>query len=212
MTAFYMFRVIYLAFTGESRAIANHGHDEGHHAAHESPAVMVIPMVVLGVLAIFSGFWNIGGQFTAFLGEAGESQSFLAGFFGVFTHPLPWIALAAAGLGILLAHAMYGAKWISAEKVSHMFKPFYSLFFNKYWMDALYEKVVVKFALLGGLFAGFQQFDTHAIDGAVNGVADVTVEGGRVARRMQTGQLQLYALTIGIGLVAIIVCVFIFGK
>jgi hypothetical protein len=50
------------------------------------------------------------------------------------------------------------------------------------------------------------------VDGAANGVAGVTIEGGKTVRRAQTGQLQLYALTIGIGLVAIIICVFVFGR
>ncbi len=95
------------------------------------PMVMVIPMLVLGILAVVSGFWNVTGQFAAFLGEGGETQSFVSGFFGVFTHPLPWISLVVAVLGIFLAYAMYSAKWISAEKIGDMFKPFYTLFLQQ---------------------------------------------------------------------------------
>jgi NADH-quinone oxidoreductase subunit L len=212
MTAFYMFRVVFLTFGGESRAVASHGHDEAHGQAHESPKVMVIPMLVLGILAVISGFWGVTGQFSAFLGEAGETQSFISGLFSVFTHPLPWISLIVAGLGILLAYAIYSAKWISAENIGRTFKPFYTLLFNKYWFDTLYEKLIVGVALLGGLFTGFQKFDSGVVDGAVNGAGEVTVESGKAVRRTETGQLQLYALTIGIGLVAIIICVFIFGR
>ena len=212
MTAFYMFRVVFLTFAGESRAVTQHGNTEGHGQPHESPKVMLIPMFILGILAAVSGFWNVTGQFSVFLGEGRETQSFLTGFFGVFTHPLPWIALAVAVLGIVLAWATYSVKAISAEKIGNLFKPLYKLFYNKYWLDILYEKMLVNLTLLGGLFARFQWFDMNAVDGSVNGVANITVGSGKAIRRTETGQLQLYALTIGLGVIAIIICVFIFGK
>jgi len=65
--------------------------------------------------------------------------------------------------------------------------------------------------LIGGIFAGLQKVDTSAVDGAVNGIASGTIAGGRAIRKLQTGQLQLYGLVIGIGIIAIILCVFIFG-
>ena len=66
-------------------------------------------------------------------------------------------------------------------------------------------------ALINGLFAGFQQFDDRGVDGAVNGVANVTMAGGRAIRKAQTGQLQLYGLFIGIGVLAIILCLYFLG-
>lgn len=212
MTAFYMFRVVFLTFCGESRAVTSHTHGTGHGKPHESPLVMVVPMLILGILAVVSGFWNVTGNFNAFLGEGHETRSFLNGLFGVFSHPLPWISLIIAGLGILLAYAMYSARWLSPTRIGEIFKPFYNLFFNKYWMDALYENIIVKNGLLNGLFAGCQWFDTRVVDGTANGVADTTINAGKVIRRAQTGQLQLYALVIGIGVVAIVACVLIFGR
>jgi NADH-quinone oxidoreductase subunit L len=212
MTAFYMFRVIFLVFGGESRAVNGYAHLSGRNHAHESSKVMIIPMLILGILAVVSGFWNVTGQFSAFLGEVVVPQSFISGFFGVFTSLLTWVALAMAGLGIFLAYAMYSAQWISAKKTGQIFKPFYNLFFNRYWLDALYEKFIVGVALLGGLFARLQWFDTSVVDGAVNGAADSTITSGRVIRHVQNGQLQLYALSIGTGLVIIIICVFVFGR
>ncbi|MFC2011134.1 NADH-quinone oxidoreductase subunit L [Chloroflexota bacterium] len=203
MTAFYMFRVIFLTFGGEYRG----GESEAYSNPHESSSVMVTPMVVLAVLAVISGFWNAGGQFSAFMGQPGHAS----GFFGVLTHALPWVSLMMAGLGILLAYAMYSAKWLSAERIGSIFKPFYTLFLRKYWLDELYENIIVKVVLLKGLFAGLQQIDTYAVDGAVNGVADVVTNGGRVIRRIQTGQLQLYGLGIGVGILAIILVVYFFG-
>ncbi len=211
MTAFYMFRVVFMTFNGESRAKVHSEHSEGHGKPHESPAVMIAPMVILGVLAVISGFWNVTGGFDAFMGEGGETQSFVAGFFGIFSHPLPWISLLVAAAGIALAYVMYNSRLLSPEKVGKLFKPFYTLFLNKYWLDTLYEKIFVNNFLLDKLFAGFQWIDTQVIDGTANGAGDLTAAGGKALRRAQTGQLQIYALTMGIGVVAIVVCILIFG-
>jgi len=207
MTAFYIFRVLFMTFGGEYRG----GDPEAHGHPHESPPVMIAPLVVLAVLAVVSGFWNVTGQFGAFMGH-GETHSFFGGLFGVFAHsPIPLVSLAVAGSGILLAYAMYSAKWISAERIGSIFKPFYTLFLRKYFFDELYENIIVKKALIGGLFAGLQQIDTYAVDGTVNGVADGTIAGGGALRRAHTGQLQLYGLFISIGIVSIILVLYIFG-
>ena len=92
-----------------------------------------------------------------------------------------------------------------------MFKPLYILFSRKYYMDDLYENIIVKKVLLGGLFKAFQKLDSNVIDGAVNGTGKGTASGGNLLRKLQNGQLQFYGLFIGIGIVAIIVCLFIFG-
>jgi NADH-quinone oxidoreductase subunit L len=206
MTAFYMFRVVFLTFGGEYRG----GGAEAHGKPHESPSVMVMPMVVLAILSVVSGFWNVTGQFGAFMGH-GETHSFAQGFFGILAHPLPWLSLILAGLGILLAYAMYSAKWLSVEQVGSMFKPLYNLFYRKYWFDELYENIIVKLALIKGLFAGLQGFDTYGVDGAVNGVASGAIATGKAIRKAHTGQLQLYGLFIGIGILAIILCLYFFG-
>jgi NADH-quinone oxidoreductase subunit L len=204
MTAFYIFRVVFMTFAGEYRG----GSPEAHDAhPHESPPVMVAPMVVLAILAVVGGLWNVTGHFSAFMGH-GETKGFVEGFFGIFTHGLPWISLMLAGSGILLAYAMYSARWISPERIGAMFKPFYTLFFRKYWFDELYENVFVKTVLLKGLFAGFQVIDRDGVDGAVNGVANTAVATGRIIRRAQTGQLQLYGLIMGIGIVVIVLAIY----
>jgi len=207
MTAFYMFRAVFITFGGEYRG----GGPEAHGAhPHESPPVMLVPMVILAVLSVVSGFWNVTGQFGAFMGH-GEPHSFVEGFFGILTHPLPWISLIFGGLGILLAYAIYSTKWLSAERIGSLFKPIYTLFCRKYFFDELYEDIIVRLALIKGLFAGFQIFDDNAVDGTVNGVANGALATGRAIRRTQTGQLQLYGLVIGIGIVAIVLCLYLFG-
>jgi NADH-quinone oxidoreductase subunit L len=204
MTAFYMFRAVFMTFGGEYRG----GDPEAHSHPHESPMVMVAPMVVLAVLAVISGFWNIGGGFAEFMGE---HHPHAPGFFGILGQGLPWLSLILAGAGILLAYAMYSKKWISAERIGSMFKPIYTLFFRKYWFDELYENLIVKNALIGGLFAGLEKIDSYGVDGIVNSVAEGAYTEGALIRKTQTGQLQLYGLFIGIGVVAIILVLFIFG-
>ena len=204
MTAFYMFRAVFLTFHGEYRG----GDPESGGHTHESPMVMVLPMVLLAGLAIFSGFWGTGGGFAEFMGE---EHAHAPGFFGALGMGLPWLSLILAGLGILLAYAMYIKKWISAEKIGSAFKPVYTLFLRKYWFDELYENIIVKISLIGGLFAGLEKIDTYGVDGTVNGLGKTAAGGGGVLRKLQTGQLQLYGLFIGIGILAIIIVVFIVG-
>ena len=151
------------------------------------------------------------GHFGAFMGH-GETKGFFEGLFGIFTHsPWPIISLLMAIGGIFLAYLMYGSKRISAERIGSVFKPVYTLFLRKYYFDELYENIIVKISLIGGLFAGLQQIDTYGVDGTVNGVANETYTWGTAIRRFQTGQLQLYGLLIGIGVLAIIICLYIFA-
>ena len=111
----------------------------------------------------------------------------------------------------MLFRSIYSAKWLSAERITSLFSPLHTLFSRKYWFDELYEGVFVGKALVNGFFASLQQFDTHGVDGAVNGVANTTIAGGRAIRRAQTGQLQLYGLFIGVGVLAIALCLYFFG-
>ncbi len=196
MTAFYMFRVVFLTFGGEYR-----GQAQGSHGLHESPLVMLVPMVLLAILAVVSGWLPI----SEFLG--GESHS----FFGALSGPLAWASLVLAGLGILLAYAIYSKKWLSAESLRRAFAPLYTLFSRKYWLDELYERFFVIRLLVNGLFAALHWFDDHIIDGVVNGIAEGTVAAGRVIRRAETGQLQAYGLAIFIGILVIVACLFIFS-
>jgi NADH-quinone oxidoreductase subunit L len=222
MTAFYMFRAIFLTFTGEYRggapennAHSSHNSHSAHQGPHESGKVMIIPLVLLAIPSIISGWLNVTGGFGAFMGHGGEggeaAHSFIQGFFGILAHPIPLMSLIIAILGIFLAYAMYGAKWISAEAVGRIFRPIYILLSRKYFLDELYENVIVKTVLINGIFRALAFFDSRVIDGAVNGIAQGTAATSRSLRQTQTGQLQIYAMAIVLGIIAIAVCVFIFG-
>ncbi len=214
LTAFYMFRAIFMTFHGEYKGGAREPDEKPHGEAdkagaptHESPRVMVAPLVFLALLAIGAGWWNLSGGFDDFFGHEAEA----AGFFGVFAHAIPVVSLLVALLGIFAAYVVYLRKWVTADSLGRAFGPLYKLVFNKYFFDKLYEDIIVKLALVKGLFTGFSLFDSKGIDGAVNGTATVVITGGRAARRAQTGQLQLYGLFIGLGAAIIAICVLIWG-
>jgi NADH-quinone oxidoreductase subunit L len=204
MTAFYMFRVVFLTFGDKYR---------GKEHLHESSPVMTIPLIVLALLAVGSGLFNITGGFSSFFG-AGETHGVIQGLFGIFGEPLPWISLILAGSGIFLAYAIYSRKWISAESLGKVFSPLYKLFYHKYWVDELYEGIIVKKVLMGGLFKAAQFFDSKVIDGGINTfiIQKLTLAAGKTLRKAQTGQLQFYGLVIGLGIIALIVSVFIFSR
>jgi NADH-quinone oxidoreductase subunit L len=215
LTAFYMFRAIYMTFHGEYRG-GDPGGDFKH--THESPVVMVWPLVFLAILAVIAGWWNLTGGFNELFGHhAGHAaHSFFGGLFGAFTHtvngvPLPVIALVIGLFGIFMAWVIYNKRWISPESMGKVFGPFYTLVYRKYFFDEFYENVMVKLVAMKGLFTGFTIFDSKGVDGVVNGVGAGITGSGRGLRRAQTGQLQLYALFIGIGVVLIALAVYLFG-
>jgi NADH-quinone oxidoreductase subunit L len=215
LTAFYMFRAIFMTFHGEYRGGAT---DDGqdHRHTHESPWVMIGPLVFLAILAIVAGWWNVAGNFSSFFGNEVEAGQGFMSVFKVFTQtesgvPLPLISLVVALLGIFSAYAVYLKKWVTAESIGKVFGLLYKLVYRKYFFDELYENIIVKLVLIKGLFTGFQLFDTRGIDGAVNGAGEIITEGGKAIRRAQTGQLQLYGLFIGIGLAVIAICVLLWG-
>ncbi|MHB8104915.1 MAG: NADH-quinone oxidoreductase subunit L [Dehalococcoidales bacterium] len=215
LTAFYMFRAIFMTFHGEYRGgDKESGKDYTH--THESPWVMVAPLIFLALLAIGAGWWNVSGGFSSFMGHEAEASNGFWSVFTVFTHtvngvPLPLISLLIALFGIFSAYAVYMKRWITAESIGKAFGPLYDVVRDKYYFDDLYENVIVKLGLVKGLFTGFKLFDEKGVDGAVNGAGYVVVRGGKALRQAQTGQLQLYALFIGIGLSIIAICVLIWG-
>jgi NADH-quinone oxidoreductase subunit L len=221
LTAFYMFHAIFMTFHGKYKGGDKESGKDYKHA-HESPWVMVAPLVFLAILAICVGWWNASGNFNGFMGYTGETGSGTATFgadsiFGIFTHtvngvPLPLISFLVALFGIFCAYVVYLKRWVTAASIGKAFGFFYKVISDKYYFDDLYENIIVKLGLVKGLFTGFKLFDEKGVDGAVNGTADIVVRGGKAIRQAQTGQFQLYALFIAIGLAIIAICVLIWGK
>jgi NADH-quinone oxidoreductase subunit L len=181
LTAFYMFRLWFMTFAGEPR-----DHHVADHA-HESPNVMVAPLVVLAVLAVVAGWTLPGGFGIANLVEqarpagtdATTSDSFL---FGNLTVPAEHLshegaihvtatltAFATAAAGVLLAAAMYLWRMISPDIVASMFRPIYAFLAHRWYFDELYDAIFVRpvFAI-AGLASGT---DRGVIDKLIDGIA-----------------------------------------
>ncbi len=201
MTAFYMFRAIFMTFAGEYRGGDPEAHgDHGHSGPHESPKMMLVPMGVLTILAICAGWLPVN----ELLG--GEYHS----FFGSLASPLAWASLVLAGAGIFVAYAIYGRKWLSATAIGRRFAPIHTMLLRKYWFDELYEQLFLMRFLIDGFFAVVHWFDEHIVDGAVNGIGAITVATGSAVRKLESGQLQAYGLAIFVGVLVIVAFVFIF--
>jgi NADH-quinone oxidoreductase subunit L len=217
MTAFYMFRLMGLTFWGES-------HVDPHVAEHihESPWTMRLPLVLLAAasvaIGLLLGYPPENGPIHQWLAPIFEGPLAVLGrheapyqFFGV-DGALAIASVAIALLGIVAAWRLFGVnlRFITLpprrERVAELVRTvpgaalLYRASVNKWWFDDLNDLLFVR---IGGRIAdGLRWFDVHVIDGAVNGVAAATLRtGGRIAR-IQTGQVQNYALGIAVGLVA----------
>ena len=198
LTAFYMFRLIFTAFFG--KAAETHG-EHAHHA-HESPAWMTVPLIVLAVLSIFGGlvgspWWSqwFGGSFGSFIyfGEPEAAHIDLS-----IAIPATIVAL----LGIGFAWVVYGAKIIKHEWLAEKLRPLHSLLEHKFYIDELYGLVFKWVMLLLGTILDW--IDHKVIDGTFDGLGSATKAGGGKLRLIQTGKLQSYALVL-FGAVAVVV-------
>ncbi|MHB8991946.1 MAG: NADH-quinone oxidoreductase subunit L [Chloroflexota bacterium] len=196
LTAFYMFRAWFLAFWGAPRWETG-GHGHGHGAPHESPWVMTIPLMILAVPSILSGFWGsplTGNGFATFL-EGGHGEA----------EPLNLVVMGSSMVvalsGIGLAWLMYGARTLAPERISAAFGPVHRVLYSKYWIDELYDGIVAVAVL--GTSRLLRLFDVRVVDGAVNGVATLTRATGQALRQIQTGRLQNYGWAMYAGVVVI---------
>jgi NADH-quinone oxidoreductase subunit L len=189
LTALYMFRLFFIAFTGP----------EGKHRAHETSATMTAPLVVLAVLAVVAGW----------LGSPWLAKGF--GHFVYYGYPhievMHWnVALTSSVLalgGIVTAWLIYGIRILGLSAWQASFGPIYQVVRNKYYVDegiAWLGRHVVE-----GLAAVLHWHDKHIVDGVVHAVAGFTRWTGVRLRYLQTGNLQVYGMAIFAGTVLLII-------
>ncbi len=181
-TAFYMARLFFLVFTGEKRS---------EYKAQESPSVMTIPLVVLAVLAIISGF--------VFTPNNPWLASWLIGT-EVEEH-ISWFVIIASNVvaisGVILGWLIYSKKSIADDVLSKRVPWLNQLLHKRYYIDEIYHFIIVKpLKFMGGVL---QMMDTFVIDGAVKLSASSALTLGRVGTRLQNGQVQTYGLISLIG-------------
>ena len=193
LTAFYMFRLLFLTFTGELRAAP-----EAAHHVHESPAVMTVPLIVLAALSVGGGWmglpegWLWGGAFGRFLAPVtGEPHlaAHGAGVEGTLMLVATLLAAGGAGLAYLFYVRMPGLPLVMAWRLARL----YDLLVGKYWVDELYDALIVRpYVRLSQVL--WRIVDQVMIDGAVNGTAAAVMINGQLWRYVQSGNVQHYAL------------------
>ncbi len=202
LTSFYMFRLIFMTFFGESRVDS----DQQHHL-HESPAVMTIPLIVLAILATVGGWVNLpngllwGDAFVRFLTPAvGAFKPIIE----ASPSSLSLVASVASALGIALAYMFYlrlpGIPMLLAWRLQSL----YNLLLNKYYIDQLYNFVVTRPLFWVSNNVLNRAIDSFAIDGAADGAGLAVQTSGQVARRAETGNVQHYAFVYLLGALGII--------
>jgi len=204
MTAFYMFRLVTLTFEGEKRFSTKGGSASGgdpHRIhLHEAPKIMTIPLIILAILSIVGGFVGIPhasiienwlepvfspAQYKLLAGEHSG---------GLTEYLLMFVSVAIAVCGI------YAARWIylqRAELVLSLVKRYpriYRTLLNKYYVDEMYDAVVVDPTVKISNDILWKAMDDIMIDGSVNGSARIINGIGQALRKIQTGVAQTYAV------------------
>ncbi|GHH98791.1 NADH-quinone oxidoreductase subunit L [Neobacillus kokaensis] len=195
MTAFYMFRLFFMVFTGEKRG--------KQKDVHESPSVMTMPMVLLGILAVVAGYVNTP-WFGSFLGDWLVDGNPALGHSHI--EGPAWIMIAATVVslaGILLAYLIYGKRSIAPDWLSGKGDMLHTVLNNKYYIDEFYKLTVVAFVT--GFSYLLRFIDVFLVEGIVKGVTGIVQGLGRTGSKMQSGQVQTYGAVAFLGLAVLVV-------
>ena len=202
LTGFYMLRCYHLAFEGPSRAPSH------AHPAHESPAVMSVPLVILAVFAMGVGF-------VGFPPEHGAYHRFVEAIFvmpsAVAAHAAPPGELAAMALvslliavaGVLAATWFYRWRPDLPDRLAAQYPTTYRILLNKYYVDEIYDALFVEPIKRGAVWL-WRRFDEPVVDGSVNGVGAIVRTGSILLRYLQTGYVMNYVLSFILGVVVIL--------
>jgi NADH-quinone oxidoreductase subunit L len=209
ITSFYMFRLIFLTFFGNPR------YDEHAVHVHESPKSMIVPLVMLALLSLTGG-WMAAPALLP--GGANHFEEYLSPVFAGAAH-LPFekqsveppgpelafmaLAVAASALGLLMAWWLYIRKPQLPEKLAKFFDTAYTLLLHKYYVDEIYDALVVEPLEWISTNVLWRGVDAAGIDGAVNGTADLAQDLGGQLRRLQSGNTRSYGTWVIAGAVAL---------
>jgi len=217
LTAIYMFRLVFLAFHGPSRAAsaphAGPSHAvSGTHGAHlhDAPPAMALALVVLAVGSVFAGYAGL----PAILGGGNWFEHFLAPSFGVHEAEaagehgseglLMLVSIAVAAIGIGVAVYFFLKNRAAADRAAASAAGVHRLLENKYYVDEIYDAAIVQPIRIASEDGLWKVVDVRIIDGAVNGVAETVGGSGELIRRLQTGSVRTYAASLLLGVVFIL--------
>jgi NADH-quinone oxidoreductase subunit L len=212
LTAFYMFRLIFLTFYGSERMDS-----ETKHHVHESPRSMTVPLMALAVLSVIGGYVGVphifGGsnQFEQWLEPVMSGPSYQAaehalastGHSAVEEWSLMLMAVALVGLAIFMAYYYYQKNTAAATNLAERLSVFKSLLANKYYVDEIYGALVVRPTVYFSIFL-WKIFDVIIIDGTLNGLASLWRDVSDGLRYGQGGRLRGYATIFVVGVVLLI--------
>lgn len=191
LTAFYMFRLIFVAFFGSN--------SYGEEKAHENSPVMTVPLIILAVAAVLVGFVNSPLMHHAF-------GHFIKHPAGIQPEPSTAIMISStliALAGIGLAWLIYQKKLLSHEALREKFSGIYQLLKNKYYIDEIYARFGE--VLVYGAARAMFWFDIQVVNGLVNGIAFLTGKSGETLRYTEDGQVQSYASYMMAGVLIMVV-------
>jgi NADH-quinone oxidoreductase subunit L len=208
LTAFYMFRLVFLAFFGEARYDA---HTAEH--VHESPRVMTVPLVALGVLSVVGGYVGIPkvlslgadlNVFEHYLAPAlpGAGHAAAAGHHAGLELGLMAAALGVAGFGIYLAYRFYRVAPAIPARLAARFPALATLLENKYYVDEMYDRFVVRPCVR--TCEALRTFDGKVVDGFVNGAGVAADVSAQILKLFQTGYVRNYALYLFLGAILLL--------
>jgi NADH-quinone oxidoreductase subunit L len=234
LTSFYMFRLWFLTFFGEYRGETGTGHDDqhvhaisdsraggpaphGHGGIHESPTIMLIPLVILALLSICGG-WAGGERFDKFLSpvlHAGVTANSLEEVgaatpvseqkeHGASEGLLESISVLAAASGLFLAWLLYQKRPQLPQEIAHSLGGFYEAVVHKYYVDEIYAAVFVKPLIDGSTRILWHGIDQDVIDATLDNSAEGAREVSDAVRHMQSGNLRSYAGWIAAGAAVVI--------
>jgi NADH-quinone oxidoreductase subunit L len=218
ITSFYMFRLMYMTFGGEYRGApveAAHGHDahaldnHGHGDPHESPWVMLGPLVVLAFLSVVGGFVGYGNHFEHFLAPVFQqgvevAQEVPSAAEKITEYLLMGISISVAGLGWLLAYLLYSRRPQLPARIAASLGGLYQAVVHKYYIDELYNVLFVKPLIDGSTTILWHGLDQGGIDAAVNDSATAARHVSDNLRHMQSGNLRSYAGWVAAGAAVVI--------
>ena len=205
ITSFYMFRLWFMTFFGDYRGreaaeyapSTAHGHEHGGHGdPHESPMIMLVPLMVLAVLSVFGGWVGYHHHFEHFLAPVfGEGSSAVAteALSRSTEITLMIISVAAAGLGAYLAYVLYLKRPELPQQIADALGGLYKAVVNKYYVDEIYADLFVKPLVDGSTRILWHGVDQGVIDAAINDTAGGARHVSDAARHMQSGNVRSYA-------------------
>ena len=185
LTAFYMFRLYYLIFWWKEHKIP-----EGHHAPHDQPWTMSLPLIILAAVSCVAGFIPFG----KLVSWNGEPYDFMAHF----DWSVAGVSLTVAVLAILLATVMYRKENSLPEKFRQAVPALWRWCFHRFYWDELYMFITHKI-IFNGVCRPIAWFDRHIIDGTMDSFAAITNKASELIRPLQSGQIQYYVWVYLIG-------------